>query len=151
MNTIQRVVLRGSTVASGLPVGSAIGGFDAASNERLPFDAEGARRLLAEAGFPQGFRLTMGCPNNRYINDEAICQSIVSMLQRVGIQARLEAVPFGRFLQRGGNKEFQFWMLGWAPGNFDITNPGRELLGEGSFNWGGFPTTRWRASCARSR
>jgi peptide/nickel transport system substrate-binding protein len=56
----------------------------------------------------------------------------------VGIQARLEAVPFGRFLQRGGNREFQFWMLGWAPGNFDITNPGRELLGEGSFNWGGF-------------
>jgi peptide/nickel transport system substrate-binding protein len=138
MGTIGRVVLRGSTVAAGLPIGAAIGGFDAASNDRLPFDAEAARRLLAEAGFPQGFRLTLGCPNNRYINDEAICQSIVSMLQRVGIQARLEAVPFGRFLQRGGNREFQFWMLGWAPGNFDITNPGRELLGEGSFNWGGF-------------
>ena len=65
MDTIRRVILRGSTVASGLPIGSAIGGFDAALNERLPFDPEAARRLLAEAGFPQGFRLTMGCPNNR--------------------------------------------------------------------------------------
>jgi hypothetical protein len=60
------------------------------------------------------------------------------MLQRVGIQARLNAVPFGRHLQGGANNEFQFWMLGWTPGNFDITNPARELLGEGSFNWGKF-------------
>ena len=138
MDTIRRVILRGSTVASGLPIGSAIGGFDAALNERLPFDPEAARRLLAEAGFPQGFRLTMGCPNNRYINDEAICTAIVTMLQRAGIQARLDAMPFGRFLQRGANREFQFWLLGWSPGNFDLSNPARELLGEGSFNWGGF-------------
>ncbi len=139
MATIRRVVLRDSTTLAGLPIAPSIGGFDAQANERLPFDPEAARRLLAEAGFAQGFRVTLGCPNNRYINDEAICQSAVAMLQRVGIQARLDAMPFGRFLQRGGNGEFQFWMLGWTPGNFDITNPARELLGEGSFNWG-----RWR-------
>jgi peptide/nickel transport system substrate-binding protein len=138
METIRRVVLRGSTVSAGLPIGSAIGGFDAALNERLPFDLEAARRLLNEAGFAQGFRLTLGCPNNRYVNDEAICTAIVSMLTRAGIQARLDSVPFGRFLQRGANKEFQFWLLGWTPGNFDMSNPARELLGEGSFNWGGF-------------
>lgn len=137
METIRRVVLRNSTTASGLPIAPAVTGFDAAANERLPFDPDGARRLLAEAG-ASNFRVTLGCPNNRYVNDEAICQSVVAMLQRVGIQARLDAVPFGRFLQRGANKEFQFWLLGWTPGNFDITNPGRELLGEGSFNWGNF-------------
>jgi peptide/nickel transport system substrate-binding protein len=142
MGTITRVILRNSTVAAGIPIGQAIGGFDAAANERLPFDPEASRRLLAEAGYGQGFRITLGCPNNRYVNDEAICQAAVGMLQRVGIQARLDAVPFGRFLQRGGNKEFQFWMLGWTPGNFDITNPGRELLGEGSFNWGDFRDER---------
>jgi peptide/nickel transport system substrate-binding protein len=109
-----------------------------ALNERLPFDADAARRLLAEAGFPNGFRLTLNCPNNRYVNDEAICQAATAMLQRVGIQARLDAMPFGRFLQRGGAGEFQFYLLGWTPGNFDITNPARELLGEGSFNWGRF-------------
>ncbi len=138
MDTIRRVVLRGSTVAAGLPIGAAIGGFVPELNERLPFDVEAARRLLNEAGYPQGFRLTLGCPNNRYVNDEAICTAITTMLNRAGIQARLDAVPFGRFLQRGANKEFQFWLLGWTPGNFDMSNPARELLGEGSFNWGGF-------------
>ncbi|WP_426955343.1 ABC transporter substrate-binding protein [Muricoccus radiodurans] len=148
MDTIRRVVLRNSTVAAGLPIGSAIGGFDATLNERLPFDPEASRRLLAEAGAPN-FRVTLGCPNNRYVNDEAICQAIVSMLQRVGIQARLDAMPFGRFLQRGANNEFQFWMLGWTPGNFDITNPARELLGEGSFNWGKFNDPQMNDLAAR--
>lgn len=138
MGTITRVVLRNSTVAAGIPIGQAIGGFVAAANERLPFDPDASRRLLAEAGYPNGFRLTLNCPNNRYVNDEAICQAAVGMLQRVGIQARLDAMPFGRFLQRGGNGEYQFYLLGWTPGNFDITNPARELLGEGSFNWGRF-------------
>jgi peptide/nickel transport system substrate-binding protein len=137
MATIRRVVLRESTTLSGLPIAPAVGGYVAEMAERLPFDADAARRLLAEAGHPN-FRVALGCPNNRYVNDEAICQSIVAMLQRVGIQARLDSMPFTRFLQRGANKEFQFWLLGWTPGNFDMTNPARELLGEGSFNWGGF-------------
>jgi peptide/nickel transport system substrate-binding protein len=137
METIRRVVLRNSTTATALPIAPAIGGFVPELNDRLPFDPDGARRLLAEAGAPN-FRVALGCPNNRYINDEAICQSVVAMLQRVGIQARLDAMPFGRFLQRGGAGEFQFWLLGWTPGNFDITNPARELLGEGAFNWGRF-------------
>jgi peptide/nickel transport system substrate-binding protein len=137
MGTIRRVVLRESTTLAGLPIAPAVGGFVPELNERLPFDPEAARRLLAEAGQANP-RLTLACPSNRYVNDEAICQSAVAMLQRAGVQARLEAVPFTRFLQRGANKEFQFWMLGWTPGNFDMTNPARELLGEGSFNWGSF-------------
>lgn len=145
MGTITRVILRNSTVAAGLPVGTAISGFVESQNQRLPFDAAAARRLLAEAGFPNGFPITLSCPNNRYVNDEAICQAAVGMLQRVGIQARLESIPFGRFLQRGANKEYMFYLLGWTPGNFDITNPGRELLGEGSFNWGGFADDRMAA------
>jgi peptide/nickel transport system substrate-binding protein len=142
MGTITRVILRNSTVASGLPIGTAIGGHVPALAERLPFDPDAARRLLTEAGYPNGFRITLNCPNNRYVNDEAICQAATAMLQRVGIQARLNAMPFGRFLQGGGNGEFQFYLLGWTPGNFDMTNPARELLGEGSFNWGKFNDAR---------
>jgi peptide/nickel transport system substrate-binding protein len=142
MGTITRVILRNSTVAAGLPIGTAIGGHVPALAERLPFDPDAARRLLTEAGYPNGFRITLNCPNNRYVNDEAICQAATAMLQRVGIQARLNAVPFGRFLQGGGNGEYQFYLLGWTPGNFDMTNPARELLGEGSFNWGRFNDAR---------
>lgn len=142
MNTITRVVLRNSTVASGLPIGTAIGGHVPSLAERLPFDPDASRRLLAEAGYPNGFRITLNCPNNRYVNDEAICQAATAMLQRAGIQARLNAVPFGRFLQGGGNGEYQFYLLGWTPGNFDMTNPARELLGEGAFNWGKFNDAR---------
>jgi peptide/nickel transport system substrate-binding protein len=145
MNTITRVILRGSTTASGLPIAPAIGGHVASLAERLPFDADAAKRLLTEAGFPNGFRITLNCPNNRYVNDEAICQAATAMLQRAGIQARLDAMPFGRFLQRGGNGEYQFYLLGWTPGNFDMTNPARELLGEGSFNWGRFRDARMDA------
>lgn len=147
MNTIRRVILRDSTVASGLPIGQAIGGYVPELAERLPFDAEAARRLLTEAGVPN-FKVALGCPNNRYVNDEAICQAIVAMLRRAGIEARLDAVPFTRFLQRGANREFQFWLLGWTPGNFDMTNPARELLGEGAFNWGGFRDDRMAALAA---
>jgi peptide/nickel transport system substrate-binding protein len=145
MNTITRVILRGSTTASGLPIAPAIGGHVPALAERLPFDADAAKRLLTEAGYPNGFRITLNCPNNRYVNDEAICQAATAMLQRAGIQARLDAMPFGRFLQRGGNGEYQFYLLGWTPGNFDMTNPARELLGEGSFNWGRFRDARMDA------
>ncbi|NKC29882.1 ABC transporter substrate-binding protein [Falsiroseomonas selenitidurans] len=145
MGTITRVILRNATIASGLPIGTAISGFVEAQNQRLPYDPAASRRLLAEAGYPNGFPITLHCPNNRYVNDEAICQAATGMLQRAGIQARLEAIPFGRFLQRGANKEYQFYLLGWTPGNFDITNPGRELLGEGSFNWGGFQDDRMAA------
>jgi peptide/nickel transport system substrate-binding protein len=142
MNTITRVILRNSTTASGLPIAPAVGGHVAALAERLPFDADAAKRLLAEAGYPNGFRITLNCPNNRYVNDEAICQAATAMLQRAGIQARLNAIPFGRFLQGGANNEYQFWLLGWTPGNFDMTNPARELLGAGSFNWGKFDDAR---------
>jgi peptide/nickel transport system substrate-binding protein len=138
MGTITRVVLRNSTVAAGIPIGQR----SAASTRRrmsaCPSTPTRRAACWRKPGIPNGFRITLNCPNNRYINDEAICQSAVAMLQRVGIQARLNAVPFGRHLQGGANNEFQFWMLGWTPGNFDITNPARELLGEGSFNWGKF-------------
>ncbi|PWS35442.1 ABC transporter substrate-binding protein [Falsiroseomonas bella] len=142
MNTITRVILRNSTSASGLPIAPAVGGYVESLAARLPFDADAAKRLLAEAGYPNGFRITLNCPNNRYVNDEAICQAATAMLQRAGIQARLNAIPFGRFLAGGANNEYQFWLLGWTPGNFDLTNPARELLGEGSFNWGKFNDAR---------
>jgi peptide/nickel transport system substrate-binding protein len=140
MTGINRVIMRGFGQPAGLIFAPQIQGFDAELNRRLPFDPDASRRLLAEAGYPNGFTFTLHCPNNRYINDEAICTAIVPMLARVGINARLNAMNFSQFIPAGQNGTFQFYMLGWTPGNFDISNPLRELLtttkGAGTFNWG---------------
>ncbi|MBL8831792.1 MAG: ABC transporter substrate-binding protein [Rhodospirillales bacterium] len=140
MAAIRRVVMRGFGQPSGLIIGQAVQGWDKDANVRLPFDPEASKKLLAEAGYPNGFTFTLHCPNNRYINDEAICTAIVPMLARVGINIRLNAMNFSQFIPAGQNGQFQFYMLGWAPGNFDISNPLRELLtmtgGAGTFNWG---------------
>ncbi len=137
---INRVVMRGFGQITGLPLAPQVTGFDAELNKRLPFDPEASKKLLAEAGYPNGFTFTLHCPNNRYINDGDICTAIVPMLARVGITARLNAMNFSQFIPAGQNGQFQFYMLGWTPGNFDISNPLRELLtmtsGAGTFNWG---------------
>jgi peptide/nickel transport system substrate-binding protein len=137
---IQRAIMRNSTTIADQLVAPAVQGHVALP--RLPFDQNAARNLLREAGYPEGFPLTLTCPNNRYINDEAICTAIIPMLTRVGIQARLQGVPFAQFISRGNNREFQFWLLGWTPGNMDLSNPLSELLGSGpnrgSYNWGGY-------------
>ncbi|MFM8801876.1 MAG: ABC transporter substrate-binding protein, partial [Tagaea sp.] len=146
---IQRVVMRGFGQTSGLIIAPQVQGWDREANQRLPHDPDAARRLLAEAGYPNGFTISMHCPNNRYINDEAICTAVVPMLARVGVNVRLTGMNFSQFIPAGGQGQFQFYLLGWAPGNFDLSNPLRELLtmtnGAGTFNWGRYSNPRVEA------
>ena len=86
-----------------------------------PFDLDGARRLLAEAGHPNGFALTLHGPNDRYVNDEQVLQSIAQMLTRAGLQARVETMPRGPFFSRAARLEFSVLLAGFSP------NP--EVLG----------------------
>jgi peptide/nickel transport system substrate-binding protein len=143
--SIVRVVLRGSTQAAGVFIAPGIGGFQQDMSDRLPFDSDRARALLAEAGYPNGFPLTLNCPNNRYVNDEAICTAIIPMLTRIGIQARLNAQPMSQFVNLGNppNYGVGFWLLGWTPDNFDVSNPLDQLVGQGgSYNWGRYVNPR---------
>ncbi len=146
---LMRVTMRGFGQASGLIIAPQVQGWDQESNQRLPYDQAAARKLLAEAGYSNGITIPFHCPNNRYINDEDICTAVVSMLAQVGITARLNAMPFSQFIPAGGQGQFQFYMLGWTPGNFDISNPLRELLtmtnGAGTFNWGKYQNPRLEA------
>ena len=86
----------------------------------VAYDAEGAKKLLAEAGFPNGFKLTLHTPNGRYTNDVKIAEAVAQMLTRVGIETTLEALPpavfFTRASQGGpnGTPEFSFILVGWA-------------------------------------
>ena len=93
--------------------------------KRPAADPEKAKKLLADAGYPNGFEVTMDCPNDRYVNDEAICQAIVAMLARVGVKINLNSQPkakyFGKVLVSGGY-DTSFYLLGWTPGSFDSWN-----------------------------
>lgn len=116
--------------------------------ERYPYDPEAAKALLAEAGYADGFSVGMDCPNDRYVNDEAICQAVASMLARVGVKVDLNAQPkakyFAKILASGGY-DTSFYLLGWTPGSLDSWNVLNDLMncrdeaGAGSpFNNGGF-------------
>jgi len=106
-----------------------------------PYDPEGAKRLLAEAGYPNGFRLTLAGPNNRYINDEQVLQTVAQLLTRAGIPTRVEAAPMSAFLGRVRKEETGFALLGW--GSFAADLALRSLVatpnadkGYGAWNWG---------------
>jgi peptide/nickel transport system substrate-binding protein len=97
MEAIRTRVMRGQANVSALMMGPGVNGFSEAQNRRLPFDVEAGRRLLAEAGYPNGFEVGMDCPNDRYINDEQICLAVTAMLARIGIKVNLNAQTRAKF------------------------------------------------------
>lgn len=93
-----------------------------------PYDPEAAKKLLAEAGYPDGFGLTLGTPNDRYINDEQIAQAIAQMLARIGIETKVDAVTASQFFSRRNNLEFPIYMAGWGASSGEMSNPLKALL-----------------------
>jgi len=95
-------------------------------------DPDAAKKLLVAAGYPDGFEVTMDCPNDRYVNDAAICQAIVGMLARIGVKVDLLAQPkalyFAKILKPGGYKS-SFYLLGWTPGTLDSHNVMHDIMG----------------------
>jgi peptide/nickel transport system substrate-binding protein len=116
---------------------------------RPKFDAAEAKKLLTEAGYPDGFEVTMDCPNDRYVNDAQICEAVVGMLARIGVKIDLLAQPkaqyFAKILKPGGYQT-SFYMLGWTPGTLDSHNVMYDIMGcrddpaspRGETNLGGY-------------
>jgi peptide/nickel transport system substrate-binding protein len=109
------------------------------------YDPDGAKKLLAEAGYPNGFGLTLHTPNNRYINDEKIAQAVAQFLTRGGIPTKVEAMPSAVFFSRGSKLEFSFLLAGWGAETGENSSPLRSLLatfdtakGTGTSNRGRF-------------
>ncbi len=109
--------LDGLGVPAGQMVPSNFGGFDSATKADAP-DPAGARALLAEAGYPQGFGLTIHCSNGRYVNDSGVCQMLGAMLSRVGIATKVEVLPPNIYFSRipAAAPQFALMLLGWGLG-----------------------------------
>lgn len=144
INGIQRTVMRGAANPTALMVGPGINGFDDAMDKRLPYDTEAAKKLLAEAGYPNGFEVGMNCPNDRYVNDGAICQAVAASLARAGIKVNLQAETKGTYFPKILKRDTSFYLLGWTPGTYDSHNALNALMrcvddkGSGQFNLGSY-------------
>jgi peptide/nickel transport system substrate-binding protein len=92
------------------------------------YDVEGARKLLAEAGYPDGFALTVHGPNDRYVNDDQVAQAIAQMLSRIGIATRVESMPSAVYFTRANKLEFSLMLVGWASDTGEASSPLKALL-----------------------
>lgn len=101
----------------------------------MDYDPDGAKELLAQAGVPDGFELTIHGPNDRYINDAKIAEAIGQMLTRIGINTTVETMPRSVYFQRAsrgapdGSPEFSFILVGWGAGSGEASSPLRSLIG----------------------
>jgi peptide/nickel transport system substrate-binding protein len=139
---IRRVTMRGLSLPAAIMVAPSVHGWSADIDKVSPVDIEGAKKLLAEAGYPSGFSFQLDCPNNRYVNDEEICQSLVGMWGRIGLKVRLLAQSMPIFITKVQNFDHDAYMLGWGVANFDANYSLFSLLhtkttgAAGSFNLG---------------
>lgn len=93
-----------------------------------PFQADRAKALLAEAGYPNGFRITLHGPNDRYVNDAKIVQAVAQMWQRIGVQTTVDTMPWSSYATRAGKQEFAAFLLGWGVNSGEGTNPLRAQI-----------------------
>jgi len=141
---ISRTVMRGASKPTALMVGPGINGFDAALNTRPPYDVEAAKKLLTDAGYPNGFEVSLNCPNDRYVNDGNICQAVAANLARANIKVNLQAETKGTYFPKVLKRDTSFYMLGWTPGTYDSHNALNALMrcvddtGSGQFNLGAY-------------
>jgi len=142
ISAIQKKVMRGLSVPAGMITAPAIHGNTQEQDTRLPYDPEAARKLLAEAGYPDGFEIRLDCPNNRYNNDEAICVAVVSMLAKIGVKVNLEAIPKSQHFPKIQKRTTDFYMLGWGVPTLDSQYVfGFLLKSSGSWNATGYSSS----------
>ncbi|MEX0368015.1 MAG: ABC transporter substrate-binding protein [Ruegeria sp.] len=146
---ILRTIMRGHAEEASQLVSPAMSGYSSTLANRPPFDVNAAQALMAEAGYADGFSFGLKCPNDRYLNDEAVCQAVVSMLAKVGMRAELDAMPVRNYWPELREDKYDMYLLGWSPGTFDAEHPIRFLASTpnpekklGSWNFGGFSNAR---------
>ncbi len=142
-------VMRGNAQPASQLVSGAMKGYSEANAARLAYDPDAARQLMKDAGYENGFSFGLQCPNDRYINDEAICKAAASMFAKVGLNAELTSMPVRNYWPELREDKFDMYLLGWSPGTFDAEHPIRFLASTpnkekklGSWNFGDYSNSR---------
>jgi peptide/nickel transport system substrate-binding protein len=158
IQAIHRTTMRGQSVVTGTFFPPQVNGHVQAEDVRLPYDQARARALLAEAGYPNGFEITLDCPNNRYINDEQICQAIAAMWSRIGVRTSVKAQPLAPFFAQIQRDDTSVYLLGWGVPTLDALYSFQSLLatrngaqGDGIWNYGRYSNPRMDALIERMK
>jgi peptide/nickel transport system substrate-binding protein len=143
-DAIKTRVMRGAASPTALMIGPGVRGFMPDMNKRLPYDVDAAKKLLTEAGYPNGFEVGMNCPNDRYVNDAAICQAVAANLARIGVKINLQAETKVSYFPKILRRDTSFYLLGWTPSTADAHDALYNLMatptpkGQGQYNLGSY-------------
>jgi len=145
MEAIRTRLMRGFIQPTGLLFGPGVRGYPADMDTRLKLDPPAARALLAEAGYPKGFAVTLDCPNNRYVNDADVCAAIAAMWARIGVTVSVNAQPLTLFFPKVQRKDTSLFFLGSGSATLDAYYMLQNHLlpvdgkpGDGTWNLGGY-------------
>lgn len=137
---IKKVVMRDQSIPAGIAMPPFVNGWTKELDVVPETDNEKAKAMMSEAGYEDGFSIRLDCPNDRYINDEAICQAAVGMLAQIGVKVQLDAKPKAQHFPLISNLETDFYMLGWGVPTYDseyIFNFLAHTKGEKYGSWNG--------------
>ncbi len=138
---IKRTIMRGLSIPAAIMVAPGVNGNTPDIDQPIKADVDKAKKLMAEAGYPDGFEVQLNCPNNRYVNDEEVCQAAVSMWAKIGIKARLVATPMAQHSLTFQKFETSLYMLGWGVATYDAQYALQSLVrtkttgADGNFNY----------------
>ncbi len=123
---IEKIMRGQATIANQIPDVPTVG-YDA-SIKRLDYDPVKSKQLLADAGYPDGFEITIAGPNDRYVNDEKICEAVAKYLAKVGLKVKLDVKPKSIFFDELTSNKYHFYLIGWFDGSFDFGRSAEKLL-----------------------
>ncbi len=119
IEAIKKKVMRGDSEPAGIITFPGVTGYTKALDKRLPYDPEAAKQLLVDAGYPDGFDVELRCPNDRYVNDEAICTAVVGMFGKIGVNVSLNSQTKSKHFKELKEDKGDFYMLGWGVPTLD--------------------------------
>jgi peptide/nickel transport system substrate-binding protein len=114
VEAIRQKIMGGQSTPNGSMIAPGIKGFDPKIGAPFPYDPVGAKKLMSEAGYENGFEVTFDCSEDRAVNEAQICTAIAAMLQRIGLTARLNVQPRSKHFDKILGVRSTFYMMSWA-------------------------------------